>query len=202
MNEKMADQFPLTWPIGCPRSTHRRRSQFGKSFEQSRKDLYRELKLMGINDWNVIMSTNLPLRRDGFPYAQMSLNGGDPGVAVYFRKKDDKPMVFACDKWDKVEDNLRAIVMTIKAVRGIERWGSSDMMERAFTGFQALPPARSTSWWDVLKIPRNSTLEQAKAAYRNLARQAHPDMQDKTSMTDEMYQINKAWAEAEKELLR
>ena len=39
-------------------------------------------------------------------------------AAVYFTYKQ-KPMCFACDKWDQVHDNIYAIGKTIKALRGI-----------------------------------------------------------------------------------
>lgn len=43
--------------------------------------------------------------------------------------------VFACDKFNEVRLNLNAIRLTIAALRQIERCGTSDMMERAFRGF-------------------------------------------------------------------
>jgi hypothetical protein len=48
-------------------------------------------------------------------------------------------MCFACDRWDSVADNVQAIRKTIEALRGIERWGTGDMVQRAFAGFVALP---------------------------------------------------------------
>lgn len=49
-------------------------------------------------------------------------------------------MCFACEKWQDVYGNIYAIGKTIEALRGIERWGTGDMVEQAFTGFVALPP--------------------------------------------------------------
>lgn len=40
------------------------------------------------------------------------------------------------------------------------------------------PPARRPEgppWWDVLRVPREATLRQAAAAYRELIAQNHPD---------------------------
>jgi hypothetical protein len=39
-------------------------------------------------------------------------------------------MCLACDRWDKVQDNIYAIAMTIEPLRGIERWGSGSMVEQ------------------------------------------------------------------------
>lgn len=48
--------------------------------------------------------------------------------------------VIACDQFKEVRLNMAAIVMTIKAIRQIERCGTSSLLERAFRGFSALPP--------------------------------------------------------------
>lgn len=47
--------------------------------------------------------------------------------------------VIACDQFNEVRLNMAAIVMTIKAIRQIERCGTSSLLERAFKGFSALP---------------------------------------------------------------
>lgn len=49
--------------------------------------------------------------------------------------------VIACDQFKEVRLNMAAIVMTIKAIRQIERCGTSSLLERAFKGFSALPAA-------------------------------------------------------------
>jgi hypothetical protein len=46
--------------------------------------------------------------------------------------------VIACDQFKEVRLNMAAIVMTIKAIRQIERCGTSSLLERAFKGFSAL----------------------------------------------------------------
>jgi hypothetical protein len=96
---------------------------------------------------NVVVSTNLPLFRDGYPIAS-GMEPTDPGVAVYFRL-NGKSMVFACDRYFYVYENIQAIARTIEALRGIERRGASDMMERAFSGFNALTDGPSEDWREV-----------------------------------------------------
>lgn len=46
--------------------------------------------------------------------------------------------VIACDQFREVRLNMAAIVMTIKAIRQIERCGTSSLLERAFKGFTAI----------------------------------------------------------------
>jgi hypothetical protein len=58
----------------------------------------------------------------------------------WLRQKDKQAFdyVIACDQFREVRLNMAAIVMTIKAIRQIERCGTSSLLERAFKGFSAL----------------------------------------------------------------
>lgn len=202
------EAYPLCWPVGWRKlsdNIYRSRARFKTSFAVARDELVRELALMGAE--KVIISTNIPLRRDGLPYAGQA-QPKDPGVAVYFQltrwaksgKRETKPMVFACDTWDRVEDNLQAIRHTVGALRGIERWGASDMMERAFTGFAALPqPAQPRHWREVLGYGPNSTpsAEGLKSRHRELALKHHPDRGGDAGL---MAEINRAAEQALEEL--
>jgi hypothetical protein len=124
---------------------------------------------------NIILSSNLPIRIDGLPRANRPPDGGDSGVAVYF-KRHGKDMVFACDKFFEVCDNIYAIAKTIDAMRGIERWGASDMMDRAFSGFVGLPAKSTQEWRDVLSMAGDSiTVDQIESQFRILAKKYHPD---------------------------
>lgn len=201
------DAYPLQWPIGWKRTDNwtRSSSKFAdKSFAVSRDLLMTELGRFRAFD--VILSTNIPLRKDGLPYSGYR-QPDDVGVAVYFKLKGrwkdgkmspDKPMVFACDKWRKIEENIYAIYKTIDALRGVERWGSSDLMERSFTGFAALPeppkkmPPRD--WWSVLGVSQHSDVDYIKEKYRDLAKIYHPDMPN--GSVERMTEINRAYDEA------
>lgn len=192
------EAYPLNWPSGWKKTSYRKPSKFKTSFAIARDQLFHELKLMGVQNTfhqkRIVLSTNVPLRRDGLPLAGQS-NPKDPGVAVYFRYKE-KDMVFACDTYLKVEENLYAITKTIEAIRGIQRWGASDMMERSFTGFEALPaPAQSVKkeWWDVLCVRRDSSHEVIRAAYLRLAKDNHPDRGGNEAR---MAELNKAYEQA------
>ena len=173
--EQGIDAYPLCWPVGWKRTQFKKRSQFSTAFARARDGVFHELKLMGVPSWNIILSTNVPLRRDGLPYAGQA-QPNDPGVSIYFIYKQ-KQMVLACDTYFKVEDNLHAICKTIEALRGIERWGASEMLERSFTGFQALPPPKSGKrpWWEVLGVRREATADEIGNAWRSLLSKNHPD---------------------------
>jgi hypothetical protein len=165
------EAYPLAWPQGWERTKRREDGRFGVTFARARDELLAEIsRLRGTLP---VISSNMQMRRDGLPYAnQPALD--DPGIAVYFTYKG-KQMCFACDKYRKVEANMRAIQLTISAIRGIERWGASDMMERAFTGFTALPDQSSESWWVVLGVSQQAARADVDAAYRALRSKHHPD---------------------------
>lgn len=184
MTELPTEAYPLQWPVGRPRTKWPERSNFEVTLGKAIKDVQEEVRRLG--GQGLVISSNLPLRRDGIPYANAS-QPQDRGVAVYFKYKR-KPMCFACDRWQKIEDNLRAIAKTIDALRGIERWGTGQMVEQAFTGFTALP-APEQPWQTLGLDTSNPTREQIDEAYRRLAGEHHPD---RGGDTQQMARINAA----------
>lgn len=174
--------YPLCWPAGWKRTpAHlRERGQFDGTPDKVRRAMLREIDAIALGReaahytirQYVIVSTDIPIRKDGEPYSSYTPN--DPGVAVYFTRKKQR-VCFACDKYDAVWKNMRAIQKTIEALRGIERWGSSSLLDRAFTGFAALPEATGPDCWETLGVARDATEEQILTAYRAKAMDAHPD---------------------------
>lgn len=175
--EMTTEAYPLCWPEGRPRTDkHRReRSRFNTTFGKARDSLLSSLRLLGAR--NVVLSTNIALRNDGLPYANYTPLT-DAGVAVYFTYKK-KQMCFACDRWDRVQDNAQAVRHTIDALRGVARWGTGDMMEAAFQGFTALPApgADHASWRDVLGIDVTAPItgDAINLRWKYLRSLHHPD---------------------------
>jgi hypothetical protein len=180
--------YPLQWPIGWKRARVRGDAKFHGTTRSSNGEaaynvkrpltigeglrrVRTELERMGIRDDDIVVSTNLPLRLDGLPRGDVS-NPADPGAAVYWRvRKETRCM--AIDEYRRVADNLAAIAATLEAMRAIERHGGAAILDRAFTGFTALPAP--PQWWDVLGVPMNASADEINAAYRRLASEHHPD---------------------------
>lgn len=166
---------PLYWPPGWERRTIRSSARFGKtnSYRETQNILH-ELYHLGVHDWNVIVSTNVRLRQDGLPYANQP-RPEDPGAAVWFTLRGEE-RVLACDAWDRVEHNLRAIAKHIEALRGQERWGVGSL-EQAFRGFAALPEqAGAGTVWETLGLDGPAAdRKQVEDAFRRRALVCHPD---------------------------
>lgn len=175
----MVDSYPLSWPQGWPRTEAHRRlaSRFnpeGLAGESAR--ILNELRLLGAR--YPVISTNVELRKDGLPYSSRR-PPEDPGVAVYF-ELDGQPKCIPLDRWQRVEENARAIWKCVEAMRGLDRWGVEQFVSAAFTGFRQLPspdaPTAQKPWWQVLGFenpPPNEYVLMGR--FRELAKKVHPD---------------------------
>jgi len=192
------EAFPLHWPEGWERrenNDYRDEARFTVSMARARDELIAEIHRLCRHypDPLIVLSTNVSLRLDGLPYASQRAPE-DPGAAVYFRYKKAQ-RVFACDIFRRVEHNIRAIGKTIEAIRGIERWGASDMLERAFTGFEALPAP--DDWRKVLQVSPDAPWGTVHNVYMSKRAQCHPD---RGGDPDEFDRIMKAYRQAKEEM--
>ena len=187
--------YPLHWPISRARWRGTRRTaqfkDYGRTLGLPAARVRLRDQLDALGGRQVVLSTNLELRLDGRPRADRTAPS-DPGVALYF-KLAGRDTVLACDKWDRVADNIGAIAKHIEALRGQDRWGVGTI-EQAFAGYQALPaPEGAKDWREVLGLTGAVTLAQIDAAYRAKAHAAHPD---KGGSTEAMARLNAARAAA------
>lgn len=169
--------FPLQWPPGWRRlqAHERKRARFANykrelSVLDGVERVLEELARLGVKRDDLVISTNIPTRLDGLPRSERVPQ--DPGVAVYWRK-GSATRCMAVDRYDRAADNLAAIAATLEAMRAIERHGGAEILDRAFTGFIALPAPEQ--WFEVLGVRANATAEQIDEAYRRLAMKHHPD---------------------------
>lgn len=210
-------RYPLSWPDGWRRTApaNRKRAQFSKGERQyssqpggsswmRRKDLsvydattrvLAELGRFGVLEGDSIISTNLQVRLDGLPRSNQS-EPADPGVAVYWQIRGEPMRVMAIDRYDRVADNLAAVAATLEAMRAIERHGGAQILERAFTGFDALPDPNNRSWRDVLGSDITSR-EQLETVYKRLRSESHPD---KGGSAERFHDVQRAYEQAAKDL--
>lgn len=192
----MIEAFPLHWPTGYKRTSGRKQSIFKQTMLDKIQMLLRaELDRMKAK--NVIISSNIPLRRDGGLYSEyLAKKMEDPGIAVYFKYKD-QDVVICCDQYEYPWENMYALANGIKAIRGMDRWGVSEFIERAFTGFKALPESIEREWYSVLGVEKTANAMQVKDAYRKMAQIHHPDAGGSSEMFNS---INKAYQQALKSI--
>ena len=213
----MIDAFPLQWPAGWPRTpaAELRYGRFGTrkgstaynshssiTIAEATKRVLAELARMGIDRQDVVISTNLLLRLDGLPRSGQAAPR-DAGAAVYWQTRKGERRVMAIDQYDRVADNLAAIAATLDAMRAIERHGGAQVLDRAFSGFTALPaPTARRTWREVFGFPEGQmvSLTALKDQYRRLARAHHPDRAGGSDAA--MSELNVALAEAEQEIGR
>jgi len=197
----MATTYPLEWPAGWPRTG--RRTGAGARFayitiHQAVNKVRNEFRLAGVDDWNIVISSNLELRNDGFPRSNQP-KAMDPGVAIYFRRSG-RQLVMASDHWDDAASNINAVALAIDGMRKMERHGGAVMVERAFAGFEALPPpVHNKPWRGVLQPGTSAIIEtftDAKRAYRRRALDLHPD---RGGTAEQWAELTSAWEAAKRE---
>lgn len=194
--------YPLSWPQGWKRTSPGSRQSASFRHERSRVPISiairrLEEELARLHATAPIMSTNLLRRVDGSPRADR----GDPqdvGVAVYFTLKQTRT-VLACDRWNRVADNICAIAAHIESIRAIDRYGVGTI-EQAFRGYAALAAPAGHDWREVLRWEDGSivqTLDQAEYVFKQKIKSAHPDA---GGDADQAARLTAAIAAARKEL--
>jgi len=184
------EAYPLAWPAGWRRTPRheRMRARFSRkgagfsnggyqgpqqlSIAQALDRVMNELHSMGVSLNSVVISTNVGLRNDGLPRSGQR-QPDDPGAAVYWTVRGQEQRCMAIDRYDRVADNLAAIAATLAALRAIERHGGAEILDRAFTGFTALPAPEQP--FQVLGVGAHASKEEVERAYRLLASKHHPD---------------------------
>ena len=189
----MVEAYPLCWPEGWKRTkrAERRNAKFGRSVQvegrswKSKQDLtvtqalsrvLEQLERMGIDRQEVVISTNIRTRLDGMPRSG-EREPEDRGAAVYWRERGKPMRCMAVDQYTSVADNLAAIAATLDAMRAIERHGGAQILDRAFTGFAALPEKASQPWRESLGLEGEGfiSIEVIESRFKELARKHHPD---------------------------
>lgn len=139
------------WP--GERTRDRKDAQFRASYPKTLDQLESELAKLRARDI-IIQVDNLTLdniRNDGWPKASWSPRGGNQGVIVSF-ESPKSAMSFPCDRYTDWQDNLRAIALSLEALRTVDRYGVTRGNEQ-YRG------------WAKLEAPRTGMSKQEAAEF-------------------------------------
>lgn len=164
-------------------------SRFRASWQDTLEYLSTEIEKVGGKD-PVVIQVDVQegdIRLDGMLRANAKV--GHPGVVVSF-DSDYGPLRYATDAYEKDwshglpswQANLRAIALTLEALRAIDRWGVSKRGEQ-YTGWKALPAGGDVTFpsadaalrWMRETAGESGSLRSARLVYRDLAKRMHPD---------------------------
>jgi len=169
---------------------YRTRSRFESTYSQTMKLLERELNMLNAREVFIHLFLGFgQIRQDGQPYADAKPT--QPGVIISFKGTHGEVMM-PCDTYDKWQDNLRAIALSLEALRAVDRYGCAGKGQQ-YTGWKKLNPAPETSEPTIddaalfivacaegeASPERISQVlrsrDEFESAYKSAARKLHPD---------------------------
>jgi hypothetical protein len=157
-------------------------SRFEASYSKTLQDLERELKHLDARQVTIQAGFG-QVRGDGWPYS--SAKAEHPACVLQFQSRG-QTLLFKASKYSTFESNLRAIALTLEALRAVDRYGVVEGEQ--YQGFKQLaapeperPPTREEAalflaTWSM--VPKDYILEGSESrdeAYRKAAMQLHPD---------------------------
>lgn len=194
----MAFRNPLEWPFGQVRTERRRKAPFHAGETTILKELDRAVVKLQLED--VKITTARRVRVDGQISQSTDQNNADPGIAIYFKRKGED-IALAFDKFSDFWGNLRAIGLYLEYMARLESYDMTEIADKAFTGFKALPASISTplphrDWWVVFSVDKDANAHEVKAAYRDLLKLHHPDVGGNQAELDEVRRAYEEWKAA------
>lgn len=163
-----------------------KRGQFKASWSSTLDLLDRELYQLDVRGAVAIRAfiTTADLRRDGMLRAHA--RPSQPGVAISFAGKHGA-LTYPCDTYDHWQANVRAIALSLEALRAVDRHGVGGHGEQ-YAGWKAIESARTSHFatadealsWVRDFIRKHDRIESLAlshppTALRRAARIAHPD---------------------------
>jgi hypothetical protein len=176
------------WPGALTSDYSRRRAPFSSEWYSTMRLLERELEMLGARGavFQVALEER-DFRIDGKPRAQAKAT--HPGVILAFESKYG-PIKFAVDTFTRWQDNVRAIALSMEALRKVDRYGVTKRGEQ-YTGWRAIPQTTSReagglfTRQDAVELVAGLTSDlydasdvdgpHTKDAVREAIRRTHPD---------------------------
>ena len=181
------------WP--GKKTKNRQSSRFKIQYGRLLDELEEELKKLRARDIMIQAEISREeIRNDGWPKSNARFRG--PGIILTFTTpKGD--ISFPCDTYLDWESNLRAISLTLTALRSIDRYGVSKHAEQ-YKGWAKLPPAPkemtvkdAMAFMDLHSGILPGCGDSARKAYRLAAAKLHPD-NPVTGNPDQFHLLSKA----------
>ena len=177
---------PLTkWPGEATKG--REHARFRSTYAKTLDLLETELSKVRAKETTVQAFFRLDqIRNDGWPYSQAKPSS--PGVILSFRTKDGA-LSFPCDRYHTLDDNLRAIALSLEALRAVDRYGVTKRAEQ-YAGWKRIEAPSANSFATMedaaayiaqsagLPHPSHRIItdtELRQTVYRQAARRLHPD---------------------------
>jgi hypothetical protein len=176
------------WPLEPTRS--RQESRFRATYGETLSLLETELRHLYAKEITIqAFFRRDQIRNDGWPYANANPSG--PGIILSFTCRG-KALSFPCDRFNSLDCNLRAIALSLEALRAVDRYGVTRRAEQ-YQGWARLEAPRNQAFASkedaaaFVVSQAGSEVEPGlirmvqhdgatrKAAYRAAAARLHPD---------------------------
>ena len=129
------------WPGKRTRAP--KRSQFSAGWSKTLELLERELSHLRAR--NIVIQADCDesqIRLDGMLRASARMNS--QGIILSFDSSHG-PLSYPCDRFDRWQDNVRAIALALEALRTVDRYGVTRNAEQ-YKGWAKLPPPPASSF--------------------------------------------------------
>jgi hypothetical protein len=130
------------WPGTPTNPSDRRVSPFSATYTDTMIMLERELQRLGAS--NIVIECQVDrsqIRNDGWMKGNRGVVFG-PAVILSFKDSENGQFRYPCDTFTHWKANLRAIALSLEALRKIDRYGVTRRGEQ-YQGFKQLPAANA-----------------------------------------------------------
>jgi len=179
----------VDWPAGWKRTPDTEREtgrKFQASLGNTTKELAAEMRRMDVDDWRASIG-NQHTKSNGLP--QYNANPDDPGFVLRWTEGDEQFAV-ACDAYDRLRDNLRAVYLWVHETRMRSqrpvRTGDSEFAAARLPAGDEAAVAHQRPPHEVLGVSPDAPDAAVRGAYRGLLKERHPDQGGSTEAMKEL----------------
>ncbi|GAB7010446.1 J domain-containing protein [Halorubrum trueperi] len=183
----------LDWPEGYPRTAPSEREPYPGNITLGHREAFESID-EELSRWGALLQRvefAAPAYVNDSRIPHKSSDPDDPGVVAYFRREDDhadEGYAIACDRWDSLRDNARAIALYARRKRLAERCGVTTAdsefetarlppgdEDAASSDVIAVEPEPDRDPHEVLGVAEGAPDPVVKGAFRELVKEAHGD---------------------------